>query len=80
MKTYTSSLPDELFKALAEKATEYGIPKNQLIERALRVYIEHLEKAAYLKSFKQMKGDEDVIALAEEGMADYYKNLEHEER
>ncbi len=80
MKTYTSSLPDELFKALTEKAAEYGVPKNQLIERALRVYIEHLEKAAYLKSFMKMKGDEDVIALAEEGMADYYKNLEREER
>lgn len=78
MKTYTSSLPDELFKALAEKAAEYGIPKNQLIERALRVYIEHLDRAAYLKSFKRMKDDEDVIALAEEGMADYYQKLESE--
>ncbi|HKK40400.1 MAG TPA: ribbon-helix-helix protein, CopG family [Cryomorphaceae bacterium] len=78
MKTYTSSLPDELFKTLAEKAAEYGIPKNQLIERAVRVYIEHLDRAAYLKSFKRMKDDEDVIALAEEGMADYLQKLESE--
>lgn len=78
MKTYTSSLPDELFNELADKAAEYGIPKNQLIERAVRVYIEHLEKAAYLKSFKRMKDDTDVIALAEEGLADYYTKLESE--
>jgi hypothetical protein len=78
MKTYTSSLPDELFNALADKAAEYGIPKNQLIERAVRVYMEHLEKAAYLKSFKRMKDDADVIAMAEEGLADYYTKLESE--
>ncbi|MCA1761501.1 MAG: CopG family transcriptional regulator [Cryomorphaceae bacterium] len=78
MKTYTSSLPDELFKALSEKAAEYGIPKNQLIERSLRVYMEHMDKAAYLKSFKRMDDDADVIALAEEGLADYYKKLESE--
>ncbi|MFT4772020.1 MAG: hypothetical protein ACI9CP_000734 [Cryomorphaceae bacterium] len=78
MKTYTSSLPDDLFNALADKAAEYGIPKNQLIERAVRVYMEHLDKAAYLKSFKQMKDDVDVIALAEEGMTDYYQKLESE--
>lgn len=80
MKTYTSSLPDKLFKALAEKAAEYGIPKNQLIERALRVYLEQLDKAAYLKSFKRMKDDADVLAIAEEGMSDYYTQLENEAR
>jgi hypothetical protein len=78
MKTYTSSLPDELFNALADKAAQYGIPKNQLIERAVRVYIEHLEKAAYLKSFKRMKDDADVIDIAEEGLAEYYTKLESE--
>lgn len=78
MKTYTSSLPDSLFNQVADKAAEYGIPKNQLIERALRVYMEHLEKAAYLKSFKQMSTDADVLAIAEEGMADYYIQLENE--
>ncbi len=40
--------------------------------------MEHLDKAAYLKSFKQMKDDVDVIALAEEGMTDYYQKLESE--
>ena len=80
MKTYTSSLPDKLFKALSEKAAEYGIPKNQLIERALRVYMENVDKAAYFKSFKRMKDDADVLAIAEEGMSDYYTQLENEAR
>lgn len=76
MKTYTSTLSDELFAAVSDKSAEYGIPKNQLIERALKVYLEHLEKAEYLKSFKRMKDDADVLDMAEEGMAEYYKQLQ----
>ncbi len=73
MKIYIKFPSDEFPKTLAEKATEYGYyTQNQLIERALRVYIEHLEKAAYLNSFKKMKGDEDVIRSCRRGMADYY--------
>ncbi len=79
MKTFTSSLPEDLLALLAEKAEAFSIPKNQLIERALRAYLDQLNKAAYLKSYKRMQHDEDVLALAEEGMNEYYKQLEDEE-
>ena len=80
MKTFTSSLPQELFEALNEKASALSIPKNKLIERALRIYLEQLDKAAYLKSFKRMAEDADVLTMAEEGLADYYRKLDDETR
>ena len=80
MKTFTSSLPEEIFELLSEKAKAYSVPKNKLIERALRVYLEQLDKASYLKSFKRMAEDTDILTIAEEGLADYYHNLEDEAR
>jgi len=78
MSTFTSSLPDDLLQALALKAKELSVPKNTLIERALRIYLEQLNRAAYLKSYKQMAADTDLQMLAEEGMADYLSQLEEE--
>ncbi|MEY4127243.1 MAG: hypothetical protein RL737_1432 [Bacteroidota bacterium] len=78
MSTFTSSLPDDLLETLAQKAKELSVPKNTLIERALRIYLEQLNRAAYLKSYKQMAADTDLQMLAEEGMADYFTQLEEE--
>ena len=78
MSTFTSSLPDDLLQSLAQKAKELSVPKNTLIERALRIYLEQLNRAAYVKSYKQMAADTDLQMLAEEGMADYFTQLEEE--
>lgn len=76
MSTFTSTLPDDLLQLLNQKAKELALPKNKLIEKALRIYLDQLNKAAYLKSFKQMSDDENVLQLAEEGMTEYFKQLE----
>jgi hypothetical protein len=78
MPTFTSSLPDDLLQSLAQKAKELSVPKNTLIERALRIYLEQLNRAAYVKSYKQMTADTDLQMLAEEGMADYLSQLSEE--
>jgi predicted transcriptional regulator len=78
MSTFTSSLPDDLLQSLAQKAKELSVPKNTLIERALRIYLEQLNRAAYVKSYKQMASDTDIQMLAEEGMADYLNQLSEE--
>jgi predicted transcriptional regulator len=76
MATFTSTLPDELLKILAEKAKALSQPKNRLIENALRLYLEHLEKAEFIKSYKQAATDDEILSIAEEGMADYLRTLE----
>jgi hypothetical protein len=38
--------------------------------------LEQLDRAAYLKSYKKMAKDPDMLLMAEEGMADYFKQLE----
>lgn len=76
MATFTSSLPDNLLQLLDKKAKALGMPKNKLIERALTIYLDQLNKAEYTKSFQRMAEDEDVISMAEEGMEDYLSQLE----
>ena len=78
MSTFTSSLPDDLLQLLADKAKELSVPKNTLIEKALRIYLEQLNRAAYIKSYKQMAADSDTMLVAEEGMADYLTQLDEE--
>ncbi len=76
MSTFTSTLPDDLLRLLREKAIKLSMPKNKLIENALRLYLEHLEKAEYIRSYKQAANDKDILLIAEEGMEDYLKQLE----
>lgn len=76
MATFTSSLPDRLLQLLEEKANELSLPKNKLIEKALSVYLEQLNRAAYIKSYKRMADDIDMLTMAEEGMKDYLQQLD----
>lgn len=71
MSTFTSTLPDDLLQTLSEKANALSLPKNKLIERALRIYLEQLNKAEYIRSYNRMGQDTDLLAMAEEGMAEY---------
>lgn len=80
MATFTSSLPDDLLKTLGEQAKKLSLPKNKLIENALRIYLDHLRRSEYVKSFRQAGEDEDMKLMAEEGMGDYLKQLDDEAR
>ncbi|NVJ86991.1 MAG: ribbon-helix-helix protein, CopG family [Algoriphagus sp.] len=79
MATFTSSLPDDLLDRLTKEAKKLSLPKNKLLENALRLYLDHLKRVEYIQSFKRAANDEDTLALAEEGMAEYFKQLEDNE-
>jgi len=75
MSVFTSTLPDDLFAQLGEKASKLAMPKNKLIENALRLYLEHLEKAEYIQSYREAANDKEMLEIAEEGMAEYLSQL-----
>ena len=79
MSTFTSSLPDDLLEQLASKAKELSVPKNTLIEKALRIYLEQLNRSAYIKSYQQMADDTDLFLIAEEGMSEYMTQINDDE-
>jgi hypothetical protein len=76
MTTFTSSLPEDLIQLLSQKAKELAIPKNKIIEKALRIYLDQLNKAAYIKSYRTMIDDDSIWKVAEEGMDDYLRQIE----
>ncbi|MFO7719631.1 MAG: ribbon-helix-helix domain-containing protein [Gillisia sp.] len=76
MKTFTSSLPNDLFDKLDAIAKQYGIAKNKIIEKSLQIYLDQLNRAEYAKSYKLAGQDKDIMAVAEEGMEAYLKSLE----
>lgn len=76
MTTFTSTLPDDLMKNLNEMAGKLSIPKNKIIEKALQIYLDQLLRAEYIKSYKLAAEDESIFEIAEEGMADYFKQLQ----
>lgn len=79
MATFTSSLPDTLLEKLSVLAKELKLPKNRLIENALELYLEQIEKASYIKSYKQAATDQDILLVAEEGMQEYFTSINNEE-
>ncbi len=76
MTTFTSTLPDELLQKLNEMASKLSMPKNKIIEKALRIYLDQLTRAEYIKSYRQAGQDTEIMQIAEEGMEDYLKQLE----
>jgi Ribbon-helix-helix domain len=75
MATFTSTLPDSLLQILSEKAKALSVPKNKLIENALRLYLEHLDKAEYIKSYQMAASDDQILTIAEEGMEEYLRQI-----
>ncbi|HET8809603.1 MAG TPA: ribbon-helix-helix domain-containing protein [Flavobacteriaceae bacterium] len=76
MTTFTSSLPDDLLGKLSEAAKELKLPKNKVIEKALTLYLKELKKAKYAQSFRRASKNDEIMAMAEEGMADYFRTLQ----
>lgn len=76
MTTFTSTLPEELLARLSEKAKSLSLPKNKIIEKALSIYLDQLNRAEYIKSYKQAEDDANILDMAEEGMEDYLKQLD----
>jgi predicted transcriptional regulator len=79
MATFTSTLPDPLLQRLAEFAQKLNLPKNKLIERALELYLDQLNKAEYVRSYRQAGQDVELMMVAEEGMAEYLTQLNDED-
>ena len=75
MATFTSSLPDGLLERLDAMAKSLKLPKNKLMERALEIYLDQLQRAEYVASYKQAGKDESIMSIAEEGMSEYLTDL-----
>lgn len=52
------------------------LQKNIIVEDTLRPSQEEQEKAEFIESYKATSVDEEFLSIAEEGMADYLKQLE----
>lgn len=76
MSTFTSTLPDALLKQLNDAAKKLKLPKNKLIEKALTIYLDQIKRAEYIQSYKKAGQDSDIMAIAEEGMENYFKQIE----
>ncbi len=76
MATFTSTLPDVLLERLDAAAKGLKQPKNKLIERALAIYLDQLNRAEYIKSYKRAAQDTGLMSIAEEGMVEYLIQLQ----
>lgn len=73
---FTSSLPADILQMMESYANKFKVPKNRIMEQALRAYFERMKQAEYIRSFKKAASDTDMRTLAEEGLEDYLKILD----
>ncbi|MDA0193574.1 MAG: ribbon-helix-helix domain-containing protein [Bacteroidetes bacterium] len=78
MTTFTSSLPKNLLTRLDQASKKLNLPKNRLIEKALSIYLDQLNRAEYVASYKLAGHDNAIMSIAEEGMTDYMTQLSEE--
>ncbi len=76
--TYTSTLPNDLWELLEGYAGKLKMPKNRILENALRNYLGNLKRAEYIRSFRKAAGDEEMPGMAEDGMEDYLKMFDEQ--
>lgn len=79
MTTFTSSLPNHIIQQLNDAAKKLNLPKNKLIENALKIYLDQLNRAEYVKSYKEAGADKEIMLIAEEGMKDYLSQISEDE-
>lgn len=77
MTTFTSSLPNDLLNNLAAMAKKHNIAKNKIIEKALTIYLDQLNRAEYVRSYKEAGQDIEIMQVAEEGMGYYLEDLDN---
>ena len=75
MTTFTTTLPEDVLKKLKKQSLKLSVPRNKIIEKALRIYLDQLNRAEYIRSFKEASRDEDIMSMAEEGMEEYLKQI-----
>lgn len=75
MAGYTTSLPEKLILELSAFSKELKISKSSLIQKALEIYLRELDKAAFASDFSSLKGNDDLLSIAEEGMSDYLSQM-----
>ncbi|MDD5508756.1 MAG: hypothetical protein PHD25_10615 [Bacteroidales bacterium] len=76
---FTSSHPSDLLVKLDIYARKFKVPKNHILELALKEYFDKLKTAEYSYSFKKAADDPEMHGMAAEGLVDYLKILEEEE-
>lgn len=78
MVNYTSSLPEDIMAKLELYSQEFRLPKNRIIEKALRAYFDTIKQAQYVHSFRVASGEAEQKSMAEEGLEDYLKIISAE--
>jgi len=83
MTTLSIILSDELAKASQLMAEELGVSRTEFIRQAIKHEIKQvrmkLEQQEMIKSMLAMKGDEECLKVAEEGLNDWLADLPEEE-
>jgi hypothetical protein len=76
VKTYTSTLPDDVMGMVREYSMKYKVPKNKIVEKALRRFFFEMKREEYREGFKKMANDPEMIEMAEEGIDDFREIME----
>lgn len=76
MKKIELTLSDHIIDRLSEAAEKLSVSEDKIIEGALVAYLGDLKRGEYQRSFQAAEEDEDIAIMAEEGMSDYFLQIQ----
>ncbi len=71
----TTTLPKQLVHEIEMYATQHNKKKNQVIEESISTFLQNEKRKNFAQSFKNASLDIEIVAMAEEGLTDYKKQL-----
>ena len=74
---FTSTLPPELLQWLEEMAARQKTTKKHIILTALNLLKKEERRKELISSFQRAAQDQDILAMAEDGLDDSLAQLEH---
>ena len=79
MTVFELTLPEDLFRKLKKYADKHSVHPDELIEQALRKYLDEINKEEFVTSYKKAAKDPEIERIAEEGLDDYLKQIRNTE-
>ena len=75
VKNFTTTLPSSTLSWLDDVAQEKKLPKNRILEDALRMYQAEYSRQRVAESYRNASDDAEMIELANAGLSDWDANI-----
>lgn len=78
--TFTNNISVDIMRWMEKYSVNQKITRRAVLEKALTEFRKSIKRKEYAESFKKASLDADMKNMAEDGLGDYFKQLDYLEK